>query len=187
VIDESERDAAIRELSRCVKHPWRMACLECNGETKPKPYAQCPKCGLSPTTREECKREWLIDGCYHCAPYPKDTDEAFKKRLRTLAKWENRDSALSSAEKAERQRIFAQWDVIEASNKDKAAAERARIALQPSCEHVELTPTQVGGFTCNRCGLFLFHAEIEARGDEDEEAASELLRHDSRAQTSARG
>jgi hypothetical protein len=32
---------------------------------------------------------------------------------------------------------------------------------QGNCDHLKLTRTIVGGFTCNRCGLYLFHLPDE--------------------------
>jgi hypothetical protein len=35
------------------------------------------------------------------------------------------------------------------------------LTRQAACEHAKLTPTQVGGFTCDDCGLYLFRRPTE--------------------------
>jgi hypothetical protein len=43
---------------------------------------------------------------------------------------------------------------------DHAVAKLA--ANQDTCPHEQITPTQVGGYTCNRCGLYLFRKPGES-------------------------
>jgi hypothetical protein len=51
------------------------------------------------------------------------------------------------------------WSKRSAMPGQESARQEVKVAQieQQLCDHIQLTRTMVGGFTCDRCGLYLFH------------------------------